>query len=240
MFSWVTSSSAWFGLLALTTLQVVLGVDNIVLITVLCRGLQPERRKFGRRLGVAVAMVSRLLLLAVIIALADLVKPFAIVFGHPISLQTIVFLLGGLFLIAKATIEMYHDVEHVEQATQTTVGHRLGAVMTQIFLLDIIFSLDQVITAVGLSNDKAIQVISVVLSVLVMLVFVNKLAHFIESHPSIRMLALSFLVLIGMSLTGQAFGYEFPKGYIYFAMVYALAVEVLNIRRRKNVNPPIL
>ena len=235
MFQWMTQPSQWFGLLALTILQIVLGVDNIVLVTILSRGIAKEHRDFARKLGVFVAMISRIGLLAVIALLSKLDRPFANVYGHPISIQSLVLGFGGLFLVAKATKEMYVDIEQKHKLAQSrSTAHTFVRVMVQIFFLDIIFSLDQVITAVGLSKELTIQIVSIIISVIVMMYFVNILSRYLEKHPSMRILSLSFLVLIGVGLVGQSMGYEFPKGYIYFAMFYALTVEIFNIRRRSK------
>ncbi len=234
-FGWVTSGSAWIGLLTLSLLQIILGVDNIVLLTLLSSSLPKAERGRAQKLGVLVATVSRLLLLAVITVLARIDKPFAQVGEYPVSVKAILLALGGLFLIGKATQEMYKDVEHDPAAPPAKRSHAsMGMVMAQIFVLDIVFSLDQVLSAVGMTPEPVIQVVSVLISVVVMLVFVKKLAKFLEHHPSIRILALSFLVMVGVSLLAEATGFAFPKGYIYFAMAYSVGVEWLNIRRRAN------
>ena len=240
MFHWVTEPSAWLGLIALTSLQVVLGVDNIVLVTVLSRGAPKASREKVRKAGVFVAMFSRIALLSIIALLARLTHPFLTVANHGISVQQIVLGVGGLFLVAKATKEMYVDVEqkHKKPTPQKT-SSRILLILVQIFFLDVLFSLDQVITAVGMVKQLSIQVLSIIFSVIVMIFFVNLLAHYLEKHPSLRVLALSFLVLIGVGLIGEAMGYEFPKAYIYFAMLYALSVEIINIRRRTKAVVPI-
>lgn len=232
MFSWVTHFDAWIGLIALSVLQVVLGVDNIVLITILSRTLPKEKRQKARSLGIYVAMVSRLLLLGSIFWLEKLQKPLFTAFDQPVSIKSIILAAGGLFLIAKATKEMFDDME--ARHTQSKKGKltTLTMVLVQIFFLDIIFSIDQVLTAVGMSPFVVIQVLSVLISVFVMAVFVHQVARVLEKHPSLRMIALSFLVLVGVSLLAEGTGHPFPHGYLYFGMTYALVVEVLNIRRR--------
>ena len=231
-----TSGAAWIALLTLTILQIILGVDNIVLLTVLTGSLPKEERGRAHRMGVIVATFSRLILLVAIVELARFDHPFAKVGTYDVSVKNLLLALGGLFLIWKATQEMYKDVEHSgPHAPKRKQGSRMAKVMVNVFLLDIVFSLDQVLTAVGMTNEPVIQVTSVILSVVVMLLFVKQLTRFLEHHPSIRVLALSFLVMVGVALVAQATGYEFPKGYIYFGMAYAVAVEWLNIRRRANM-----
>ncbi len=232
-FAWALTVSGWTGLIVVTTLQVVLGVDNIVLISILSRSLPQGQREKAGRLGVIVAMVSRLALLACIGLLATLNKPFAQVGNLALTGRTLLFLAGGLFLVAKATVEMYRDVEGHEDHQQRAAP-TLTAVLTQIFVLDVIFSLDQVISAVGLVPDPTVQVLSVLLSVVVMVTIVGKLVAFLEKHPSVRLLALSFLVLVGASLISESIGFEFPRGALYFAMAYAGVVEALNLRRKRK------
>ena len=235
MFSWVGHLDAWVGLVALSLLQVILGVDNIVLITILSRSLPDHKRKEARSLGVFVAMISRLILLGAIFMLARLQKPFAYVLGTPVSVNTVALALGGLFLVAKATKEMFHDIEVKHEGSHKKKINTLTAVLVQIFFLDIIFSVDQVLTAIGMTHELAIQVLSILISVAVMSIFVHGLAKILEQHPSIRMIALSFLVMVGVSLVAEGTGHPFPHGYLYFGMGYALVLEVLNIRRRAKV-----
>lgn len=234
-FGWLASWNGWIGLATLSVLQVVLGIDNIVLLTVLSSALQKSERGRAQKLGVIVAMVSRLILLVLIVELARADKPFTHWMEYPVSVKTLILLIGGLFLIYKATQEMYQDVEHLGATPSRKALPSLSAVLAQIFMLDIVFSLDQVLSAVGMTKELSIQVISVLISVLAMLLFVKQLSKFLEHHPSIRVLALSFLVLVGVALICEATGFEFPKGYIYFGMAYAVGVEWLNIRRRSNL-----
>lgn len=227
--------NALFALLSLTVLQVILGVDNIVLLTILSRRLHGKEKEVARKLGVIVAMVSRLILLAGMSWISRLDHPFTQIMGHDVSGRALLFGIGGLFLVGKASKEMFLDVE-----LKTHEGHHKGSpkligVLVQIFILDVVFSIDQVVTAVGLTDIVAVQVLSIVASMVVMLVAVQTLSHFLELHPSIRLLALSFLVVIGVSLMGQSVGYEIPRTLIYSAMVYAIVVETLNIRRRGNL-----
>jgi predicted tellurium resistance membrane protein TerC len=241
-FGWALTPAGWVGLLVVTTLQVVLGVDNIVLISILAHTLKSEERERASRLGVIVAMVSRLLLLLGLGLISRLSHPFAQIGSVSISGRTIMFGVGGLFLLAKATVEMYRDIEKVgEEEHSQKASSSLGSVLTQIFILDIVFSLDQVISAVGLVPDPTIQVLSVLLSVVIMVLVVQRLVQFLEKHPSVRLLALSFLVLVGVSLMGECVGFEFPRPMLYFAMAYASVIEALNLRRRKKAKQdPIL
>lgn len=234
--SWIFDPSAWVGLVALSILQVLLGVDNIVLITILARGLPKEKREMGRRLGVFVAMISRLLLLSIIFVVAKFAEPFTEFHGMPVSVRSILLLVGGLFLVYKATKEMYSDMElkaHVPG--KKGKAHSMMIILLEIFFLDVLFSFDQVLAAIGMSPILVIQVVSVLVSVVVMAVFVNQLAKLLEAHPSLRMIALSFLILVGMSLIAEGTDHPIPHGYLYFAMAYAMGVELINIRRRSKV-----
>ena len=234
-FHWALTAQGWAGLVMATGLQVVLGVDNIVLISILSRTLPAEDRHRASKLGVAVAMVSRLLLLLALGWIAHLSHPLFSVAGYVVSYRTLLFALGGLFLVSKATSEMIKDIEnpHGEQP-KGKAAKSLGAVLIQIFILDVIFSLDQVMSAVALVPDTTVQVLSVVLSVVIMIFMVQRLVHFLEKHPSVRILALSFLVMVGISLLGDSVGFEFPRPMLYFAMAYASAIEALNFRMRKK------
>jgi predicted tellurium resistance membrane protein TerC len=232
----LASGSTWVALLTLSLLQVILGVDNIVLLTLLTGSLPKEQRATAHKLGVVVATVSRLILLACVVFLSQADRSFAKIGDYDVSVKNLLLAFGGLFLIWKATQEMYQDVERSgSSAARRPRSTKMVSVMAQVFVLDIVFSIDQVLTAVGMTPVPAIQVTSVILSVIVMLLFVRQLTKFLEHHPSIRVLALSFLVMVGVALVAQATGYDFPKGYIYFGMVYAVVVEWLNIRRRANV-----
>ena len=241
-------------LLTLTALEIVLGIDNIVFISILTGRLPEERRPKARRLGLAVALVSRLALLATLKALSDLTKPWfhlplnPVLYAEdrdgahlplPISGKDLILLAGGLFLIAKATLEIHHKTEgHESPAGATPDPARLNAVsfagvIAQVMVIDIVFSLDSVITAVGMARSLWVMATAVVIAVGVMLAFVNRISNFVERHPSIKMLALAFLVLIGVMLVADSLGRHVEKGYIYFAMAFSLGVEMLNIRARR-------
>jgi predicted tellurium resistance membrane protein TerC len=233
---------SWIAFAMLTTLEVVLGVDNIIFITILVGRLPRERRDIARRLGLSAAMISRLLLLASLSWVMSLKSDLFHIFGQGISGRDIVLLLGGLFLLYKASHEIFIEVEAVGEearATDTAVpkaaGNRLfWATIGQIGVIDIVFSLDSVITAVGMVNNLAIMAAAVVAAVGVMLFAAKPIGEFVDAHPSVKVLALAFLVMVGVVLVGEAFDLHVPKGYIYTAMVFSLAVETLNIRARRK------
>jgi predicted tellurium resistance membrane protein TerC len=224
-------------LLTLTLLEVVLGIDNIVFISILTGKLPPEERNRGRRIGLALAMLMRIGLLFAITWVMRLTEPLFAVAGKEISGRDLILLGGGLFLIGKATWEIHDKLEGAEHehATQNRVS--FAGVIIQIMLLDIVFSLDSVITAVGMASHIGVMVAAVVVAVGVMLVFANAIGDFVERHPTIKMLALSFLILIGVMLVSEGLGKHIEKGYVYFAMAFSLLVEVLNMRLRKVSKP---
>ncbi len=221
-------------LLALTTLEIVLGIDNIVFIAILASRLPVEKQSIAYRLGLIGAMVTRIALLLMINWVMSLTRPLFEVIGHPFSGRDLILLGGGLFLIAKSAQEMYDKVEGVEQEDIAGWFSSLPGIIGQIMILDIIFSLDSVITAVGMAEDIEIMVAAVVIAIVVMLLFAKPIGNFVNRHPSMKILALSFLLLIGVLLTVEGLGQHINKGYIYFAMAFALAVELLNIRYRKK------
>jgi predicted tellurium resistance membrane protein TerC len=223
-------------LVTLTVLEVVLGVDNIIFITILSGKLPKAKRKRARRLGLLGAMVTRILLLLSLSWIASLTEPFVTVFGRGISGRDIILVGGGLFLLAKATYEIHDKLEGG--------GHRTGrqaasftSVIVQVMVLDIVFSLDSVITAVGMANVLWVMVTAIVLAVLVMLLATEPISEFVEKHPTIKILALSFLLLIGLSLIAEGFGQHLDKRYIYFAMGFSVFVEMINIRLRGKGEP---
>ncbi len=229
---WVTNPEAWIALLTLTVLEIVLGIDNIVFISILTNRLPEHQRPRARRLGLALAMGMRIALLLAIGWIASLTNVLFTVAGHAVTGRDLVFLLGGLFLIYKATSEIHERLEgpgHEDGAAKQAVAS-FGAVLAQIVLLDIVFSLDSVITAVGMADDIPVMVAAVVIAVLVMMVSAGPIARFVEEHPTVKMLALAFLILIGVSLIADGLGQHIPKGYIYFAMGFSILVELLNQR----------
>jgi predicted tellurium resistance membrane protein TerC len=240
MFEWIYMPEAWIALATLTALEIVLGIDNIIFISILVGRLPESQRDRARTIGLTLAMVSRLLLLFSLTWIMTLTQPLFSVLEHDISGRDLILLLGGLFLLAKSTLEIHHALEGPEDNKQSVVGASFVSILLQIMLLDIVFSLDSVITAVGLADHLSVMVIAVVISVAIMLLAAKSVSQFVERHPTIKMLALSFLILIGMTLVGEGLGFHVPKGYVYFAMAFSLAVEMLNInvrKRRKDEQP---
>ncbi len=230
-FTWMADPKAWVALVTLTFLQIVLGVDNIVLLTILSGQLKHEEQARARKLGLIAAMISRLILLCTLLWIASLLEhPLFKIGSVAISGKDIILIVGGLFLITKATSEIHHKMEGDEHRHSVHASPSLNAVLFQIFVLDVVFSLDSVITAIGMVQIMAIQIISVVLAAGVMLLGINVLAKFVDKHPTIKMLALSFLVLIGVNLMAEGFGFDIPRGYTYFAMAWSVVVEMLNLR----------
>ena len=231
---WITSPEAWIALGTLTILEVVLGIDNIVFITVLSDRLPRDLQKRSRRVGLALAMGTRILLLFFLAWILGLVEPLFSVFGHLFSGRDLILAGGGLFLLWKATHEIHNNLEGEEERARERPATTFGAVLVQIALLDIVFSLDSVITAVGMADDLPVMVIAIVLAVGVMMVSADAVGRFVGRHPTVKMLALSFLLLIGMSLVADGMGLHIPKGYIYFAMGFSIFVEILNLRIRER------
>lgn len=234
---WFIDPQTWIALLTLTALEIVLGVDNIIFISVLVGKLPQRQRNKARVLGLGLAMLTRIALLLSIVWVMRLTAPLFIAFSREISGRDIILTAGGLFLLWKSTIEIHDSLEgSVGERTGKLVAG-FGAVLAQIAILDIVFSLDSVITAVGLANEVAVMIIAVVLAVIVMMFSAGIIGSFVDRHPTIKMLALSFLVLIGVTLIAEGFGLHVPKGYIYFAMAFSVAVELLNMRVRKKARP---
>jgi predicted tellurium resistance membrane protein TerC len=230
----------WISLATLAAMEVVLGIDNIVFLTILASRVPPAEQPRARRLGLAFALLTRLGLLFAITWVMGLTRELFTVLGHPVSGRDLILLGGGLFLIGKATFEIHDklEVRHEEPAAGAAGGPRVfWLVIAQIAVLDIVFSLDSVITAVGMAQHLPIMVAAMVLAVGVMLVFAGPVGDFVERHPTIKMLALSFLILIGVMLVAEAFGKHIEKGYIYFAMAFSVFVEFLNLRMHKKRQP---
>jgi predicted tellurium resistance membrane protein TerC len=235
---WLLNPEIWIALLTLTVLEVVLGIDNIIFISILSGKLPEEQQPQARRIGLLLAMGMRILLLFSLAWLARLEEPLFFVMGHGVSGRDLILMAGGLFLIGKATFEIHEKLEGHEgqiSAKATT----FNAVILQIVLLDIVFSLDSVITAVGMVDVLWVMVAAVVIAVGVMLVAVNPISEFVDLHPTVKILALSFLLLIGFSLVTEGAGLHIPKGYIYFAMFFSALVEFLNIRFRTATKKPV-
>ncbi|MBN9251459.1 MAG: hypothetical protein BGO03_14975 [Mesorhizobium sp. 61-13] len=238
-FAFIHDPTAWVALLTLVVLEVVLGIDNLIFISILTNKLPPEHRVMARRLGIGAALIMRLLLLATISFIVKLTAPIFTAFGHGFSWRDLILIAGGLFLVWKATKEIHHTVDpvdHKDEIVSKTIQVSLVGAIFQILLLDLVFSIDSIITAVGMTDEIAIMYIAVIVAVTVMLLAVNPLSAFIEKNPTIVMLALGFLLMIGMTLIADGFGYHVPKGYIYAAMGFSALVEGLNMlaRRRKT------
>ncbi len=239
MFEWVTSPEAWIALGTLTALEIVLGIDNIIFISILVSRLPENQRSFGRRVGLGLAMVARLALLFSITWVMGLTAPWFSVLGKEISGRDVILILGGLFLLGKSTHEIHHSLEGGVESKHTATVATLGSVLFQIAVLDIVFSLDSVITAVGLVKHISIMAVAIILAVVVMLLAAKAIGDFVDAHPTIKILALSFLILVGVTLIVEGFDVHVPKGYIYFAMAFSVVVEMLNIRMRKKQSRPI-
>jgi predicted tellurium resistance membrane protein TerC len=225
-------------LVTLTVLEVVLGVDNVIFISILSAKLPKDQQKRARRIGLLGAMLMRIALLFSITWIARLTEPLVNIAGYALSGRDLILLLGGVFLIAKATYELHERLEGESGHSSGRVAASFAAVITQVMLLDIVFSLDSVITAIGMANNLFVMVTAVILAVLLMLVASEPISSFVEEHPTIKVLALSFLLLIGMSLVADGLGQHISKGYIYFAMGFSVFVEMINIRvRKKKVDP---
>lgn len=238
MFEWIYSIEAWISLLTLTSLEIVLGIDNIIFIAILCGKLPANQRDKARIIGLGFAMVTRVLLLLSLFWIMKLTTPLFALMGQEISGRDIVLIAGGLFLIAKSTLELHSHTtnQSEEESISSKVG--VGFVMTiiQIGILDIVFSLDSVITAVGMANHIEIMILAVILAVGVMLLASGAISRFVESNPTIKVLALAFLILIGVALVGEGLEFHIPKGYIYFAMAFSLVVEMINLYSRRKQN----
>ncbi|MCY7371398.1 MAG: TerC family protein [Polaromonas sp.] len=238
MIELLTDPQAWIAFFTLTALELVLGIDNIVFISILVDKLPKERQEMARRLGLFMAMFMRIGLLLVLSWLVGLVAPLFTVFNQDISGRDLILISGGLFLIWKSTGEIHQTMEGVEGHASTAVKATFTAVILQIMVVDIVFSLDSIITAVGMVQQLPVMIAAVVASVGMMMLFAGAIGRFVSDHPTIKMLALSFLVVIGVVLIAEGLGHHVPKGYIYFAMAFSVMVEMLNIRMRKKSTTP--
>jgi predicted tellurium resistance membrane protein TerC len=234
---WASSAEGWIALATLTVLEIVLGIDNIVFISILAGKLRQEDRARARKIGLSLAMFIRIALLWSITWVMRLTTPLFTALGNEISGRDLILLIGGLFLIAKSTHEIHDKLEGHEGGGNARVAASFAGIIVQILLLDIVFSLDSVITAVGMADDLAVMVIAVVIAVGVMLLSAGAISEFVEDHPTVKMLALSFLLLIGVSLIAEGFEQHIPKGYIYFAMGFSIFVEMINLRLRRKSEP---
>ena len=234
---WLTSPETWIALLTLTVLEIVLGIDNIIFISILAGKLPAGEQPRARIVGLTLAMVTRILLLLSLTGIMRLTRPLFSPFGHPFSGRDLILLLGGLFLLWKSTREIHDKLEGEEGRQNVKAGATFGGVIVQIALLDIVFSLDSVITAVGMVRQVGVMIAAIVLAVLVMLVAAGPISDFVHRHPTLKMLALSFLLLIGVTLIADGLGQHIPKGYVYFAMGFSVFVESLNLRLVRKAPP---
>ena len=234
---WIADSQAWIGLVTLTFLEIVLGIDNIIFISILAGKLPKERQDRARRIGLALAMITRILLLLSLTWIARLTEPLFTVFHVAISGRALILLGGGLFLLAKSTYEIHDKLEGETAHASNKVKASFSSIITQIILLDVVFSLDSVITAVGMANQLWVMVTAVIISVVIMLWASGPISAFVNRHPTVKMLALSFLLLIGFSLMAEGLELHIPKGYIYFAVAFTVFVEMLNLRLRAKTEP---
>jgi len=234
---WLTSPETWIALLTLTVLEIVLGIDNIIFISILAGKLPAGEQPRARTVGLTLAMVTRILLLLSLTGIMRLTRPLFSPFGHPFSGRDLILLLGGLFLLWKGTREIHDKLEGEEGRQNLKAGATFGGVIVQIALLDIVFSLDSVITAVGMVRQVGVMIAAIVLAVLVMLVAAGPISDFVHRHPTLKMLALSFLLLIGVTLIADGLGQHIPKGYVYFAMGFSVFVESLNLRLARKARP---
>lgn len=234
---WLSDPQAWAALATLTALEIVLGIDNIIFISILVGRLPARQREKARVLGLGLAMVSRLLLLMSLVWVMGLNASLFTVFGNEISGRDLILLGGGLFLLVKSTSEIHESLEGASETRQHRAVASFGGVLVQIAIIDIIFSLDSVITAVGLADQIAVMAIAIVISVVVMMFAARAISEFVDAHPTIKMLALSFLILVGTALIAEGLDFHLPRGYIYFAMAFSVAVEILNLRVRRRAVP---
>jgi len=237
--SWVSDPQVWIAFATLAALEIVLGIDNIVFISILVGKLPPARQPLAYRLGLGAAMVMRILLLLSISWVMGLSRPLFSLLGHDVTGRDIVLIFGGLFLVAKSTYEIHDKLEGQEGHKSVAVARSFSAVLLQIMALDVVFSLDSVITAVGMVRQIGIMIAAVVSAVLVMMLFARAIGDFVQRHPTIKMLALAFLLLIGVMLIVDGLGHDVPKGYIYFAMAFSLFVELLNMKAGARARRPV-
>ncbi len=242
MFEWIYLPEAWIALATLTALEIVLGIDNIIFLTILVGRLPEHQRQRARQIGLALAMGTRIALLLALAWIMQLVEPWFTIFDQEISGRDLILIGGGLFLLVKSTMEIHNSLEGEEQqqSTAAKAGASFLSIVVQIAIIDIVFSLDSVITAVGMAEHVSVMVIAIVLAVMVMMVAAKSIGEFVDRHPTIKMLALSFLVVIGIALMAEGLDVHVPKGYIYFAMAFSLAVEMVNMRLRAKSKPVVL
>jgi len=239
--NWIMDPNIWLALLTLSAIEIVLGVDNIVFIAILAGKLPEHQQAKGRTVGLILAMATRILLLFSISLIMKLTQPLFVVFAFEISGRDLILIAGGLFLLVKSTHEIHNNLEGEVTQGQKENGKKatFTGVVTQIMILDIVFSIDSVVTAIGLAKQLSVMVAAIIIAVIVMIFLAGHISSFVDNHPTIKMLALSFLLLIGISLIGEGLNLHIPKGYIYFAMAFSVFVEVLNMKIRKHRVKPI-
>jgi len=238
---WITEPQAWVSLLTLTGLEIVLGIDNIIFISILAGKLPPDQQDKARKVGLSLALITRLLLLASIAWMAKLTSPLFTVIGHGVSGRDLILIIGGLFLLVKSTMEIHEKLEGEDGHNKPVKAvAKFSQVIVQILLLDVVFSLDSVITAIGMAQHLIIMMLAVIIAMGVMIWSAGSISDFVNRHPTLKILALSFLLLIGVTLIAEGTGLHIPKGYIYFAMAFSFGVEMLNLRLRKKAEPVAL
>lgn len=231
---WLNNPQAWMALISLIALEVVLGIDNVIFISIQASKLPISQQKKARRIGLGLAMITRIILLFSLSLLMGLTQPLFTIFSNEISGRDLILIVGGLFLIWKSTMEIHEKLEGPEADAQQNTQTSFASVISQILLLDIVFSLDSIITALGMAEQLAIMIIAIIVAVIFMLLFSEKISSFVEKHPTIKMLALSFLLMIGVALIGDGLDMHIPKGYIYFAMAFSVIVEIFNLKLRQS------
>ena len=238
-FEWVVDPNIWIALATLATLEIVLGIDNLVFVSIAVGRLPPERRALARRLGIGFACITRIALLLVLSTLANMDDSSGVLFelmGEKISVRDLILILGGLFLLYKSVVEIHAQMEPpVDDSATGKVFSNFGMVIAQIAVIDIVFSLDSVITAIGMVNNQPVMIAAILIAVAIMLLAANPVGDFIDRHPTVRMLALAFLILVGMVLIADGLGFHVPRGYIYFAMGFSIGVEALNIWAKRTM-----
>ncbi|WP_432823472.1 TerC family protein [Trichloromonas sp.] len=236
---WLWSPEAWVALVTLTALEIVLGIDNIIFISILVGRLPVHQQQRARTIGLSLAMGMRILLLLSLAWVMSLTKPLFTLFEHAVSLRDLILVGGGLFLLFKSTMEIHNSLEGEEEVHEGKATAGYASVLMQIAVLDIIFSLDSVITAVGMARHLPVMILAIVIAVGVMMFAARAIGEFVDGHPTIKMLALSFLILVGVTLVADGLGMHIPKGYVYFAMAFSVCVEMLNLKVRKRKSPPV-
>jgi predicted tellurium resistance membrane protein TerC len=230
-----TTPEAWLSLITLTVMEIVLGIDNVIFISLVTSKLEKSNQNKARQLGLFMALFIRVVLLAFISHIVhDMVDPLFVIFDHEVSWRDIILMAGGMFLLYKSTLEIFELLEADTHEQSSRIRPTFWNVVVQVIIIDIVFSFDSIITAVGLAKDLPIMILAVVISMVIMLFFSQAISQFIEKHPSIKLLALAFLLMIGMLLGAEALGYHVPKGYVYFAMAFSVGVEMLNLRMKKK------